>query len=112
MGVKSVRKQIHLALEPSFLNDIKFGILKNLNQYLNEYFPEVSGILLGYKDIKLKKSTGSLFSDQPHVHVDIQAIFFIFCPTPGSYLFGTVNKKSEGHVGVLGNIKIHFQFIS
>merc|ERR1712130_688063 len=31
----------------------------------------------------------------------IQAIFFIFCPTPGSYLFGTVNKKSEGHVGVL-----------
>merc|ERR1712025_916616 len=100
-GVKSVRKQIHIVLEPSFLNDINFGILKYLNQYLNEYFPEVSGILLGYKDIKLKKSTENLFIYQPHIHVDIQATFFIFCPSPGSYLLGTVNEKSECHIGVL-----------
>ena len=39
-GVKSVNKQIHLALEPRFLDNIKFGILKHLNTHLHEYFPE------------------------------------------------------------------------
>ena len=39
-GVKSVKKQIHLALEPRFLDNIKFGILKHLNNHLHEYFPE------------------------------------------------------------------------
>jgi len=100
-GVKSVKKQIHLALEPRFLDNIKFGILKHLNTHLHEYFPEVSGVLLGYEDVKLKKSTGALYTDQPHIHVDIQGIFFVFCPSPGSFLVGTVNKKSAGHVGVL-----------
>jgi len=100
-GVKSVKKQIHLALEPRFLDNIKFGILKHLNTHLHEYFPEVSGVLLGYEDVKLKKSTGALYTDQPHIHVDIQGTFFVFCPSPGAFLVGTVNKKSAGHVGVL-----------
>ena len=32
----------------------------------------MSGVLLGYEDVKLKKSTGALYTDQPHIHVDIQ----------------------------------------
>eukprot|EP00092_Neocalanus_flemingeri_P096024 GFUD01122208.1.p1 GENE.GFUD01122208.1~~GFUD01122208.1.p1 ORF type:complete len:504 (+),score=159.74 GFUD01122208.1:58-1569(+) len=100
-GVTSVKKQIHLALEPSFLSNINLGILKCLNSHLQEYYPEVSGILLGYDDVKLKKSTGSLYTDQPHIHIDIQAIFYVFCPSPGKFLLGSVNKKSVGHVGCL-----------
>ena len=66
-------------------------------------FPyRVSGILLGYDNIKLKKSTGQMYNDQPHIHIDIQATFYIFCPTPATCLLGTVNKISQGHVGVLG----------
>jgi len=100
-GVAAVKKQIHLALEPSFLSDINLGIVKCLNSHMHEYYPEVSGILLGYDQVKLKKSTGAMYSDQPHIHVDIQAIFFIFTPSTGNFLLGTVNKKSDGHVGVL-----------
>ena len=62
----------------------------------------MSGILLGYDNIKLKKSTGLMYNDQPHIHIDIQATFYIFCPTPATCLLGTVNKISQGHVGVLG----------
>jgi len=100
-GVTSVKKQVHLALEPSFLANINLGILKCLNSHLHEYYPEVSGILLGYDNIKLKKTTGSMYNDQPHIHIDIQATFYIFCPTPATCLLGTVNKISQGHVGVL-----------
>eukprot|EP00090_Calanus_glacialis_P004470 TRINITY_DN13338_c0_g2_i4.p1 TRINITY_DN13338_c0_g2~~TRINITY_DN13338_c0_g2_i4.p1 ORF type:complete len:491 (+),score=166.86 TRINITY_DN13338_c0_g2_i4:41-1513(+) len=100
-GVTSVKKQIHLALEPSFLSNINLGICKCLNSHLQEYYPEVSGILLGYDNIKLKKSTGSMYNDQPHIHIDIQATFYIFCPSPATCLLGIVNKISQGHVGVL-----------
>jgi len=100
-GVTSVKKQVHLALEPSFLANINLGILKCLNSHLHEYYPEVSGILLGYDNIKLKKTTGSMYNDQPHIHIDIQATFYIFCPTPATCLLGTVNRTSQGHVGVL-----------
>jgi len=100
-GVTSVKKQVHLALEPSFLANINLGILKCLNSHLHEYYPEVSGILLGYDNIKLKKTTGSMYNDQPHIHIDIEATFYIFCPTPATCLLGIVNKISQGHVGVL-----------
>jgi len=98
-GVCAVKKQIRLCLEPSYLSDINFAILKCLNSHLNKYYPEVSGILLGYDQLKLKKSTGAMF--QPLLHVDIQATFFLFCPLPGQLLSGIVNMKSRGHLGVL-----------
>ena len=82
-----MKKQVHLALEPSYSPDINYGILKCLNSHLQEYFPEyvnkqfssydilylrVSGILLGYDQVQLKKSSGAMHSDQPHIHIDIQ----------------------------------------
>jgi hypothetical protein len=66
----------------------------------------VSGILLGYDNIKLKKSTGLMYNDQPHIHIDIEVTFYIFCPTPATFLLGRVNKISERHVGVLGRLCI------
>jgi len=100
-GVTSVKKQVHLALEPSFLANINSGIIKHLGKHLHEYYPQVSAILLGFENIKLKRTTGSLYSDQPYIHIDFQATFYIFCPTPGTFLLGTINQKSEGHVGCL-----------
>jgi len=102
-GVTSVKKQVHLALEPSYLTNINLGILKCLNSHLLEYYPELSGTLLGYANIQLKKSPGSLYTDrdQPHLHINIQATFYIFCPSPATCLLGTVTRVSQGHVGVM-----------
>lgn len=100
-GVSVIKKRIHLALEPSYLSDINYGVLKCLDRTLNEYYPELSGILLGYEDVKLKKSTGAVFNDQPHIHIDIKARFYVFRPSSTQQLIGVVNKKSKGHVGIL-----------
>ena len=78
--VVSTKQAVHLALEPAHLDNVNNGIFKSLNSRLLSYYPELSGILLGYKSIKLKKSTGEVIDDYPHVHVDVQAIFYVFKP--------------------------------
>jgi len=101
-GVSSVKKQIVLALPPSFLSDVNLGIVKRLDSYLHDYYPEVSGVLLGYEDVKLKKTSGATYSDQPHIFINIQALFYVFSPSPGKFLVGRVNKKIRGTYWVFG----------
>lgn len=57
--------------------------------------------MLGYKNIKLLSSDGTIVSDSCHVHIDIQADFYIFKPEIGSTLKGIVNKVGPVHVGCL-----------
>ena len=83
----------------------------------------VSGVLLGYDSVKLKKNAAVMNnSELPHIHLGklccfedlcklilnmfLQATFFIFHPSPGNFLLGTVNKIGEGHVGLLGEFGI------
>jgi len=98
-GVSSVKKRIHLALDPGYADRVTQGITDCLGSCLHQYYPGVSGVLLGYGGVKLKKNS-VIYRDLPHIHVDIQATFYIFHPSPGSFLLGTVQKIGEGHVGL------------
>jgi len=98
-GVTSVKKIIHLALDPGYADRVNQGITDCLGSHLHQYYPGVSGVLLGYEGVKLKKNA-VMNRELPHIHLDIQATFYTFCPSPGSFLLGTVHKISEGHVGL------------
>jgi len=95
------RRPVHLALQPLYLDNLNAGIFSILNNKLNMYYPELNGILMGYDKLKLKKRTGNILNDQPYIHIDIQADFYLFVPQKGVTLRGRVNKKSAGHVGCL-----------
>lgn len=99
--ISMVRQPVHLALQPGYLGHINAGIFGFLNNKLHNYYPELKGILMGYDKIKMKKKTGNILNDNPFIHVDIQADFFVFTPKLGCQLRGRVNKKSSGHVGCL-----------
>jgi len=99
--ITHVRRPVHLALQPSYLGTVNAGIFSFLNNKLNSYYPELKGVLMGYEKIRLKRKTGNILNDNPFIHVDIQADFYLFTPKPGSELRGRVNKKSSGHVGCL-----------
>ena len=99
--ITHVRLPVHLALQPSYLGTVNAGIFNFLNNKLNSYYPELKGVLMGYEKIRLKRKTGNIPNDNPFIHVDIQADFYLFTPKPGSELRGRVNKKSSGHVGCL-----------
>jgi len=100
-AISMVRMPVHLALQPAYLGNINAGIFSILNKNINKYYPELKGILMGYNKIKLKKRDGSISNDQPFIHIDVQADFYIFNPRKGVTLRGRVNKKSAGHVGCL-----------
>lgn len=61
----------------------------------------LGGILLGYKNVKLLSDEGSIVTDTCHVHVNIDADFYIFKPEIGTTVKGVVNKISGDHVGCL-----------
>jgi hypothetical protein len=47
-----------------------------------------SGFILGYKNVKLITDRATLIKDDPFLHLDIEAEFYIFTPKVGCTLFG------------------------
>ena len=99
--VTHIRRPVHLALQPSCLGKVNAGILNFLNNKLNRYYPDLKGILIGYEKTRIERKTANILNDQPFIHVDIQADFYLFTPNCGSELRGRVIEKSSGHVGCL-----------
>lgn len=92
--VERVARTSHIALSPASLGNLKAGVAQHFASHVNRYYPALHGILLGYRNPKLTAGTGSLLYDQPHVHVDVTADFYMFTPAKGSVLCGVVNKKN------------------
>jgi len=92
--VERVSRTAHIALSPANLGNLKVGVSQHFASHTNRYHPALHGILLGYRHPKLTTGTGSLLYDQPHVHVDVTADFYMFTPAKGSVLCGVVNKKN------------------
>jgi len=92
--VERVARTAHIALSPASLGNLKAGVAQYFSSHINRYHPALHGILLGYRNPKLMASTGSVLYDQPHIHVDVTADFYMFTPAKGSILCGIVNKKN------------------
>jgi len=92
--VERVARTAHIALSPASLGNLKAGVAQYFSSHINRYHPALHGILLGYRNPKLMASTGSVLYDQPHIHVDVTADFYMFTPAKGSILCGVVNKKN------------------
>ncbi|KAF5286109.1 hypothetical protein FQA39_LY16392 [Lamprigera yunnana] len=90
----------HLALHPFHLTNITSSIRDILGEGVAKYNKKLSGILLGYENIKLL-SQGTIVDDSFFVHLDISANFYLFKPEVGKVLTGVVSKKSVDHVGCL-----------
>lgn len=100
-AVAKVITKTHLALAPSSLANLKAGVAQYFSGHINRYYPPLKGILLGYQNPKLTAKSGHLIYDQPFIHLDVQAEFFVFSPIRGGFLYGVVNRKSSDHLGCL-----------
>ncbi|XP_011635195.1 DNA-directed RNA polymerase I subunit RPA43 [Pogonomyrmex barbatus] len=91
----------HLALHPYHLNNVQRGLNQILVSSLNTYDRELKGFVLAFRNSKLLNNLGATLYDSPFIHVDIEADFYLFRPTVGSFLKGVVNKKGLDHIVVL-----------
>jgi DNA-directed RNA polymerase I subunit RPA43 len=99
--VTRVTAETHLALPPSCLADLAAGVAQHFAGHTNRYYPPLRGILLGLRRPILTARTAHLINDQPHVHLDVRAEFFMFKPGRGTLLAGVVNRRSADHLGCL-----------
>ena len=92
---------VHVALHPKYVNAIPLGLVNHFNKIMNQWHPQLNGILAGYGKLQLKRATGKLINEESHIHLDVQSEFWLFRPTEGRMLKGTVVKKSTTHVSCL-----------
>ncbi|KAL0126223.1 hypothetical protein PUN28_004979 [Cardiocondyla obscurior] len=91
----------HLALHPYHLNNVQRGLNQILKSSLNSYDKELKGFVLAFKNPKLLSNFGETLYDSPFIHIDIEADFYLFRPTIGSFLKGVVKKKGLDHIVLL-----------
>merc|ERR1719318_1349179 len=94
-GVVAVLKSVHLVMENNDFGDITSSIVNKLNLNLNKYYPDAGGILMGYQEIKLLRSSIEENNNKTFHPVYIRAKFYLFSPKVGSELHCTVSRKDE-----------------
>ena len=99
--VAKVVRAVHLALSPATLGDLRTGVTEYFAPHINRYYPALQGILLGYARPRLTTNTAAVLHDQPYIHLDVRAEFYVFSPTKGEVLAGLVNRRSADHLGCL-----------
>ena len=87
-GIEKERKVVHVALHPKFVNNISLGLVNHFNKLINQWHPQLNGLLAGYGRLQLKRPTGNMINEEAHLHLDVQSDFWIFRPTVGRRLKG------------------------
>ncbi|GLG98702.1 DNA-directed RNA polymerase I subunit RPA43, partial [Gryllus bimaculatus] len=91
----------HIALTPKALNNTNDSVLVHLNRLVRKFDPELDAVVLGCRNVSILTNLGTIVDDSPHVHLDIEAEFYLFKPEKDSLLSGVVNKKSRDNIGCL-----------
>ena len=91
----------HLTLLPCYVGNLSEGIVEHLNAKILRYSSLLDGVLLSYSRPRVMQKEGKIHDEQPHIHFDLSYSAYIFRPTLGSVLCGTVNKVGTDHIGCL-----------
>ena len=98
---RRIEVQEHLSLLPCYIGRLADGITDHVSGKVLRYVASLSGILVSYSKPVVLQSFGRIFDEQPHIHFDICYSAYVFKPTVGTILRGTVNKIGGDHVGCL-----------
>jgi hypothetical protein len=92
------------------IRDLQEAVVEELNLNVHKFFPDAGGLMLGYKNIKIKKTevTPST-TPQP---VNMEASFYLFQPRVGSDLLCEVSRQEEGQVTCLAHRVFQVDMVS
>ncbi|XP_017476058.1 PREDICTED: DNA-directed RNA polymerase I subunit RPA43 [Rhagoletis zephyria] len=111
--VRKVNSKLHVSLGPYCLADFKHALSAHImRRKVGYYDASLEGIVLDIKNIKVLGSAGALRSDDPRIHVDVNADCYVFRPASGAILNGVVKHVGNHHIGVIiyrvFNVSIRF----
>ena len=100
-GVVAQTRNVYIVMEKEDFSDMKSGLIRKLNLNINKYYPDAGGILMGYKGIKIKRSTFEVNTTtllHPIHPIHLRASFYMFKPTVGTELMCVVTHTEVGRV--------------
>ena len=102
-GIKSVNKRVTIVLTSSSELTVRENLLSSFNQNLKMFYPDIGGILLGYKNVKYSKviHDWSQGDSDDFVTLKVMGNFFLFSPDVGSTLWCTVRDRTQDRVTCL-----------
>ncbi|XP_023179121.1 DNA-directed RNA polymerase I subunit RPA43 [Drosophila hydei] len=100
--VRCVQTDLHLAMGPYGMANFKHALHELLiRTKVGIYDSNVNGIVLGIKNIKVLGQTAALRTDDPTLHLLINADFYVFRPVAGAVLHGVVRHISKHQISVI-----------
>lgn len=111
--VRKINSNLHISLGPYCLADFKHALSSHImRRKVGYYDANLKGIVLDIKNIKVLGTSAALRSDDPRIHVDVNADCYVFCPIAGAVLSGVVKHIGNHHIGVIiyrvFNVSIRF----
>ncbi|XP_053957999.1 DNA-directed RNA polymerase I subunit RPA43 [Anastrepha ludens] len=111
--VRKINSGLHISLGPYCLADFKHALSAHIMRRKVGYFDaRLEGIVLDIKNIKVLGMAAALRSDDPSMHVDVNADCYVFRPVAGAILSGVVKHVGNHHIGVIiyrvFNVSIRF----
>lgn len=116
--LREVEARIPISLSPACLkksnNSVKDGVDEQLNKLLMKYDPELGGVVLSYRKVRVNDSSGTslgghvgtILFGHPWIHLDVNVRLMLFTPQKGDKLEGLVKSVGPDHV----NIVVHGMF--
>lgn len=99
--VKRINNQMHIGFPPWGIANFKdslTGILKR--DKIGKYDEKLGGIVLDIRNIKVQGNQFMLQNDSPNLHINLIADFYVFIPTVGCVIEGTIKHIAPGHISV------------
>merc|ERR1711874_293670 len=84
-----------MGTEPWGEDEVKLGILQHLERNRFRLNFDLSGVLLGYGDIKVNKESLEVLDGSKYVHAEIAAHFYVFPPARGMKVRCVVVEKRK-----------------
>ncbi|XP_064482419.1 DNA-directed RNA polymerase I subunit RPA43-like [Ornithodoros turicata] len=94
-------KAVHVPLPPSYIGSRNRGVRQLLDSWKGQYVQRLHGILLRYERLRFQHRSSAIIDDQPYVHDDVVADFYVFTPEVGSIVRGCINRMTKSHLGCL-----------
>lgn len=99
--VKRINNEMHIGFPPWGIATFKeslIGILKR--NKIGKYDEKLGGIILDVRNIKVQGNNYLLQNDSPDLHINLIADFYVFIPTIGCIIEGTIKHIAPGHISV------------
>lgn len=114
-----------LHIHPQYSQNLSHGVMKELNELLLKYNPDIKGVPLLYSKVELTPApatqpipcpsgyptttnssfvpvtSAAIIAENPLLHIWIRVRWLAFCPSPGSRVVGSVIKQGPEQVNFL-----------